>query len=688
MYQISNLYKSLAFLTASLSVLLLTVNSAFAEQRSEEQAPLSRPEISAPTPDPEVIGFIDSRNTLSLNGTWNLLIDPMGVGDPGGAFGGWASARQQENAWQLIEYNYSSARKISVPGDFNTQIDGLLFYRDSVWYQRFFEASPVDNNRYHLWFGGVNYTSIIFLNGKPITKQVGGYVPFSVDITEHLKAGRNDLVVKVNNRLDANSVPTARTDWWPYGGLTRDVMLVETPDKFIVNAKVQLGDNASIQGEIHTRGFKKGTKVSIKVPELGLATTAKVDQTGLAKWQTKAKPVLWEPDNPKLYKVEISAGRDNISDRVGFRTIETRGETILLNGKPIRFKGISTHEEPIGRDGTAFSRSDMVKLFSEAKALGANFVRAAHYPYSRYAAQVADEMGLLLWKEVPIYWNIAWENPETLSIARDQVSRLIKRDWNRASIVIWSVANETPYSEPRMKFLEHLINDVRTLDHSRLVSAALLGDMRSKLRQIVLHLAAYGIDAEDIDPKDRAMFSEILKKAGDSAPKKGDNYQLIIDDPLGELADIVSYNEYFGWYYSIPIAATTGISEKALRELMLDFIPNINIGNTFGKPMHISEFGAGAKFGNRGEGVWTEDYQAEVYRVQTQMISNSPQVQGMTPWVLKDFRAMLRALPNIQDYRNRKGLIDENGQRKRAFYVLRDFYQGPWGTAFAKESSH
>jgi beta-glucuronidase len=61
------------------------------------------------------------------------------------------------------------------------------------------------------------------------------------------------------------------------------------------------------------------------------------------------------------------------------------------------------------------------------------------------------------------------------------------------------------------------------------------------------------------------------------------------------------------------------------------------------------------------------------------MLANSPQVQGMTPWILKDFRAMLRTLPGIQDYRNRKGLIDENGERKAAFYVLRDFYRDDWG---------
>ena len=144
------------------------------------------------------------------------------------------------------------------------------------------------------------------------------------------------------------------------------------------------------------------------------------------------------------------------------------------------------------------------------------------------------------------------------------------------------------------------------------------------------------------------------------------------------IGDLVSYNEYFGWYYSRFIADQTGVSERTIRQLMLELMPNVTLASAFDKPMFISEFGAGAKAGMRGEGVWTEDYQADVYRAQFKMISNSPQVQGMTPWILKDFRAMLRSLGGVQDFRNRKGLIDENGRRKQAFYVLRDFYAGDW----------
>ena len=165
----------------------------------------------------------------------------------------------------------------------------------------------------------------------------------------------------------------------------------------------------------------------------------------------------------------LKTDNDSVEDLIGFRTIRTDGQTIVLNDQPIKLKGISTHEETIGRDGVANSESDMRAIFEEAKVLGVNFVRLAHYPYSRHAARVADELGLLLWEEVPIYWNIAWDNPETLAIARDQVKKLVQRDWNRASVIIWSVANETPYSESRMAFLQHLIDDVRTMDSTCLL---------------------------------------------------------------------------------------------------------------------------------------------------------------------------------------------------------------------------
>ncbi|WP_435218144.1 glycoside hydrolase family 2 TIM barrel-domain containing protein [Luminiphilus sp. nBUS_07] len=671
--------KHLGTLIWAVLLSMLAANPLWAAEEDEEPAPFVTPELVVPEPASAVMGWVDSREAQSLNGSWKLLVDPMQVGTPGGFFGGWATTRTPVDAFQLLEYSYPDAADIRVPGDFNTQRQELFFYRDTVWYQRNFNVEAEADTRYHLWFGGANFDATVFLNGAPVARHKGGYVPFSVDVTAHLQPEGNDLVIRINNRLGDDTVPTGRTDWWPYGGLTRDVMLVATPEQYIVNAKVVLNnDRNAITAEVATEGFAAGDEVTVVIPQLDISQTARISDNGDAQLSIPAQPELWHPDAPKLYRVELAAGDDRVSDQIGFRTIETSGTTIMLNGEPIKFKGISTHEEPIGRDGVAYSKADMRVLFNEAKNLGVNFVRAAHYPYSRHAARVADEMGILLWEEVPIYWNIAWENADTLAIARDQISRLIERDWNRASVVIWSVANETPYSESRMKFLGRLIDDVRELDDSRLVSAALLGDTRRELKHVAAHLAAHGQGSDIASDEEKAIFQGVLAAAGEAAPEPGSSFTLVIDDPLGELVDIVSYNEYFGWYYARALAPQMGVSEQTIRKLMLQFIPQVTMSTAFGKPMFISEFGAGAKAGKRGEGVWTEDYQAAVYRAQIAMLSHSPQVQGMTPWILKDFRAMLRSLPGIQDYRNRKGLIDQNGRRKQAFYVLRDFYNGPW----------
>ena len=172
------------------------------------------------------MGWVDSREVLSLNGSWKFLVDPMQVGTPGSLFGGWATTRVPEDEYQLLEYSYADAADIRVPGDFNTQFDELLYYRDTVWYKRHFDIDLSKQGRYHLWFGGANYKTTVYLNGQAVAHQSGGYVPFSIDITDHLLSKDNDLIVQVNNRLDADTVPTERTDWWPYGGLTRDVMLL------------------------------------------------------------------------------------------------------------------------------------------------------------------------------------------------------------------------------------------------------------------------------------------------------------------------------------------------------------------------------------------------------------------------------------------------------------------------------
>jgi beta-glucuronidase len=357
--------------------------------------------------------------------------------------------------------------------------------------------------------------------------------------------------------------------------------------------------------------------ITVRIPELGVSVTTVADKTGLAHLEFRAPVELWSPECPKLYSVELATATDSVEDRIGFRTIQTRGNEILLNGRPIFLRGISIHEQAPLREGRANSLADARQLLGWAKDLGANFVRLAHYPHQEHMLRAADELGLMVWAEIPVYWTIEWDNPETLKNASQQLVEMIERDKNRVSIIIWSVGNETPLGASRLKFMSELVNVARRLDASRLLSAAL--------------------ERHELDSQTQ-----------------------MIDDPLGSLLDVLGCNEYLGWYDGLPDRADGVIWQTK-----------------YDKPLVITEFGADALKGLHGDALtrWSEEYQASVYKHQIAMLEKIPFLRGITPWILTDFRSPRRPLPGIQDYWNRKGLISERGERKQAFFVLRQFYE-------------
>jgi beta-glucuronidase len=324
----------------------------------------------------------------------------------------------------------------------------------------------------------------------------------------------------------------------------------------------------------------------------------------------------WSPETPKLYKVKISAGKDSIDDLIGFRTVEVRGTEILLNGKPIFLRGICIHAEAPYRTGRANTDKDAETLLGWAKELGANFVRLAHYPHDETMLRAADRMGLLVWSEVPVYWSIQFDNSAVLVKARQQLEEEIGTSRNHASIILWSMANETPNNEARTRFIEAEAAYTRELDPTRLITAALL-----------------------------------VRNEGNTK---------IVDDPLGKALDVIGTNEYVGWYEGHPDSADT-------TQWRIEYQ----------KPVIMSEFGGGAKAGLHGgeNDRWTEEFQANIYRHQLGMLNRIPQLRGMSPWILMDFRSPLRNLSGIQDGFNRKGLISDQGQKKQSFYVLQKAYK-------------
>jgi beta-glucuronidase len=568
------------------------------------------------TPAPStLIANVSGRTTVSLNGAWRAIVDPFDNGKSS-----FFRNEKPKTKSDRVEYSFDASPVLNVPGDWNTQRESLMFYEGPVWYRREFNYRKQAGKRVFVYFGAVNYESTVYLNGEKLGEHEGGFTAFNFEATSSLRDGENFMIVEVRNVRRADAVPALKFDWWNYGGITRDVMLVEAPAVFVQDYSVQLGRGSQneIAGWVQLNGAQAAQKITIEIPEAGIRETLSSDGAGRASFHVSAKLDLWSPTHPKLYDVVVKSGDDVVHDQIGFRTIEVQGLTILLNGKPIFLRGISMHEEAPFREGRAFSPEDAQTLLGWVKDLGCNFVRFAHYPHNENEVRLADRIGLLVWSEIPVYWDIDWSNPATLANAEAQLRDEIARDHNRAAVIFWSLSNETPVRPERLTFLKQLAQDARELDSTRLITSAMnhVDDTSAEVRTI--------------------------------------------NDPLGEVLDVLSINEYLGWYW--------GRVEDA---------DKMQWKSVWNKPLIVSEFGGGAVYGRHGDAdeIWTEEYQDNLYRHQLGMIERMPNLAGLTPWVLMDFRSPTRMLPGVQDYHNRKGLISNRGERKLAFYTLQKFYK-------------
>ena len=552
------------------------------------------------------------RPTVSLNGEWSYILDPQDFGAAE-----FYKDLKQDGA-TLVQHDFDRAPKMRIPTDWNSVDRTLLYYEGPMWLRRTFDFRAKPGRRTVLRFGAVNYQADVWLNGRRLGSHEGGFTPFGFDVTAALTNGVNSLVVRADATRLAEGIPCKSFDWWNYGGITRDVVLFDLPRTYVEEGVLRCakGCPTRIEGYVRISSSQAGETARIAVPELGVVSEAKTDGDGVARFSIEAKPELWSPERPRFYDVTFSCAGDSFADGIAFRTIEAKGKRILLNGKPVFLKGICFHDEKLG--GGRVNRAEDVRPHLRlAKELGCNFLRLAHYPHNEATVREAERAGFMVWSEIPVYWNIQWTNEMTYANAERQLCDMVRRDANRAGVVVWSLANETPYGEARDRFLSSLAKKARSLDTTRLISMAMeIGDVKGKV--------------------------------------------CTITDTLNPYVDIVSFNQYIAWYWSSAAEAE-------------DFVFRI----PYDKPVVISEFGGGAVFGRRGPKTerWTEEFQAELYRANLSMLSKIDGLSGLTPWILADFRSPRRPCPGIQDGYNRKGLVSEKGEKKLAFDVLRSFYE-------------
>ncbi len=569
-----------------------------------------RPYLSKMVTSSDMI-FDNYREKESLNGYWNFQIDQYDTC----IRAKWYEEeyKLESGMYQPVDYDFDSWDTIKVPSCWNTQNERFYYYEGPAVYTRTFRYENRGEERVFIKFGAVNYEAKVFLNKKYIGMHRGGSTPFFIEVTGLLEES-NRIIVVADNTRKKEAVPARNTDWFNYGGVYRDVEILRLPETFIKNFRISLVPNSNfkkIRVQLEVDGRQLNEKAIIEIPKLNITKEINC-VNGKADFEIKADPELWSPEKPRLYDVKVNYLFDSIQDKVGFREIKADKTGIYLNGQRIFLKGVCTHEESVP-NGKAITEEEIMENFNLAKQMNCNFMRLAHYPHTEKAARIADKVGILLWEEVPVYWAIDFKNHDTYKNAENQLTELILRDTNRASVIIWSVGNENADTDDRLEFMSSLAKKAKEIDPSRLVSAACLVDT--------------------------------------------DN--LMIKDRLTDYLDIIGLNEYYGWYAP---------DFNDLIKLLDNSNPQ--------KPVIVTEFGADALKGARGtfDDLGTEDCQLYVYRKQTETLDKIPYIQGTTPWILYDFRCPRRTNPLQLEY-NRKGLLSEDKSYiKPAYYVMKEFY--------------
>ncbi|MDR1466124.1 MAG: hypothetical protein LBI40_00670 [Treponema sp.] len=575
-------------------------------------------EYLSPRLDASGLINLAGRKTESLNGKWNFTADLYDTCRRAHWFKGECFDTVSNK--KPVDWDWEGWSRISVPASWNLERPELLYFEGFGVYTRTFRYTPqYQDERLFLCFEGVAYSASIFLNGVFVGSHNGASTPFNVDISEKIKTD-NRIIVVADARRSPYRIPMENMDWFNYGGIYRDIYLVRTPKVFIKDWFIRLvpdGTYTNIAVDI-VLSENIGDSVLLEIPGLSIREKISI-QNGYGSLYFCAKPELWSPEVPKLYDVlltyNIGMGRtDVVCDTIGFREIRVNGHDILLNGKKIFLKGISVHEDHIILGKT--TNDEIIRsTIRDLKEMHGNYLRLAHDPHSRRFAEIASEEGVMLWEEIPVYWAIAFDNPDTYQDAENQLTELILRDRNRASVILWSVGNENADTDSRLTFMSKLAQMVKSLDDSRLVSAACL-----------------------INHK-----------------------ELQIQDRLTDFLDVIGINEYYGWY-------DPDISK----------LSRILINSEQSKPVVICEFGGDARLGQRGStyDLFTEDKQKAVYDQQITAIKQCPYIAGITPWILYDFRSPRRSNRYQQGF-NRKGIIDaDRKSRKLSFDVMCQFYKG------------
>ena len=577
------------------------------------------------------------RGVRALDGPWGLLPDPM---DRAGRQRWWQSQRREGEFFP--SYDDDAFWPTRVPGAFNRIHEKLTYYEGKVVYLHHFQSTPAAGGECcFLHFEGVADRCRVFLNGRWVGEHDGGFVPFSLDVTNVL-AEQNRLLIYVDNTRRADGVPALIHDWWHDGGIHRPVSICRVPACHVREASIRTalhGDQVELEFAVLLRAAHRDRPHTVRCRVTSCAgetvATCSLDAFAGVWGRTRVsvpreRVPLWQPGTPALCRLEVTVGDDCWCDTVGLREIRTEGNAIVLNGEPVVLRGICTWMEDPERGIFSMSAATAAKTVDLLQALNCNFARAGHCPPSREFIRACDRAGILVWAEIPAYWIPTMHESTQSGRALHLLESMVRAYRNNPSVVIWCIGNECLYNE---------IN---------------LG--QSNLN--------YFLEATDLlheqDPSRLVTYTGGLE--GPGHPR----LDTICPQAIVAKLDVVSFNSY------------SGINDGANPEKPEEFgmhLEKIKTANQVGKPVILAEIGIDAVKGERGFDYGEQrqaDYHQKVQELFAECVTDGL-LQGMTPFVLNDFATPIKLGRHQRGY-NRKGLVTETLERKASFDVVSEGY--------------
>ncbi len=530
------------------------------------------------------------------------------------------------------------------------------YRRTASWYKKLLNIDKVESNKlYQLYFEGANITTKVYVNGKDTGGHIGGYLSFTIDITDYIKNGANEVLVRVDNGYDPEIIPSQKSDFFIYGGITRDVWFQTVAKTHINNLKIATpsvsAKSASLQINTSIKNLESSNnlilRVSLKNPQGEIVATKTIESlndTTEISFPEIVKPQLWDTKTPNLYAITVTLLNNNevideIEDKVGFRWFEFKNHgPFYLNGKRLLLRGTHRHEEHAGV-GAAMSNRQHRNDMESIKEMGANFVRLAHYPQDPEIYKACDELGILVWDELP--WCRGGVGNETWKTnTKNMLKEMIHQNYNHPSIIFWSLGNEM-----------YWLPDFKGGDDTQKMNAFLteLNDIAHKLdpsRKTAIRKYYEGANIVDV-------FSPSIWSGWYSGSYK--SYQKAIDTYKKEYRHFI-HTEYggsshVGRHTENPITGEGKIQSDSWEEAIVQ----TDVANV-------------AQIGD-----WSENYIVDLFDWHLRISETDSTFIGNAQWAFKDFGTPLRP-ENAIPYMNQKGLVDRNGNPKDAYYVFKSYW--------------